>query len=121
MRPCTFEEPNGNITILKEIINPIFPAARNCAVPACESCMLERAKKRLTNNNKVNPLAEKVGALLCDKIKVGDFFQLVNLFVRLLVVYLLVMVGSRVIVVFKEILFIFMPLLVWFGLKIKSI
>ena len=39
MRPRKFEEPNGNITILPEIINPKSPAARNYAVPACESCM----------------------------------------------------------------------------------
>ena len=53
----TFEEPNGNRTILLDIINPKFPAARNCSVPACESCMLERAKKHSTNTKKVKPLA----------------------------------------------------------------
>ena len=73
MRPRTFEEPNGNINILPEIINPKFPAARNCAVPECESCMLARYKKRLTKNKKVKYLAEKEGALSCDKIEVGDF------------------------------------------------
>ena len=59
MRTRTFEEPNGNRTILPSIINPKFTAVRNCSVPACESCMLERAKKRSTNTKKVNPLAEK--------------------------------------------------------------
>ena len=59
MRKRTFEEPNGNRTILPSIINPKFTAARNCSVPACESCMLERAKKRSTNTKKFNPLAEK--------------------------------------------------------------
>ena len=61
MRPRTFEKPNGNINILPAMINPKFLAARNCAVPSCESCMLERAKKRSANTNKVNPPAEKEG------------------------------------------------------------
>ena len=56
-----------------------------------------------------------------DKIDVGDFFQLINLFVRLLVVYLLVMGGSEVIAIFKQVLFTMIPLLVCFGLKIKSL
>ena len=49
MKPRTFEEPNGNITILPEIINTKFPVARNYSVPACESCMVAIAKKRSTN------------------------------------------------------------------------
>ena len=56
MKPCTFEEPSGNRTILLEIINPKFSAARNFGVPACESCMLERAKSRSTNTKKFKPL-----------------------------------------------------------------
>ena len=43
INPCAFEEPNGSINILPEIINPKFPAVRNYAVPACEFCMLEIA------------------------------------------------------------------------------
>ena len=73
MRPCKFEEPNGNITILTAIINPKFPAKRNCAVPACEYCILERSKKRSANTKKVKPLEEKEGDLLRDKIEVGYF------------------------------------------------
>ena len=90
MRTVTVEEPNGNRTILPAIINPKFTAAINCEVPACGSFMLAIAKKRSTNTNKVNSLAEKEGDLPRDKIEVGDFFQLVNVFVRLLVVYLLI-------------------------------
>ena len=67
-----FKEPNGNIIILP-VINPKFPDARNCAVPACESCILTRSKKRSTNNKKVKPLAEKEGTLWRDKIEVGYF------------------------------------------------
>ena len=56
-----------------------------------------------------------------DKIEFGDLFQMINLFVRLLVVYILVTGESKVIVIFKEALFIIMLLLVWFGFKIKSL
>ena len=73
MRPRTFKEPNGNITIMKAIINLKFSAARNFAVPACESFMLVRSNKRLTNTNKVKPRGEKEGALLRDKTEVGYF------------------------------------------------
>ena len=77
MRPRTFEEPNGNINILPDIINPKFTSARNCAVAACKSCMLKISNKLLTNNKKVNPLSEKEGALSHNKIEVGDLFQLI--------------------------------------------
>ena len=121
MKPRTFEEKNDNITILPEIINTRFIAARNCAVPACDSCMLERYKKRSTNNKKVKPIPEKEGALLRHKIEVGYFFQLINLFVRLLAVCLMVMGGSHMVVIIKELLFTMIMLLVLFGLKIKSL
>ena len=55
------------------------------------------------------------------KLRLETLFQLIKLFVRLLVLCLMVVGGSQVIVVFKEVLFIMMLLLVWFGLKIKSI
>ena len=55
------------------------------------------------------------------KLRLDILFQQINLFVRILVVYLLVMVGSQVIVVFKEVIFIMIPILVWFGFKIKSL
>ena len=71
MKPRTFEETTGNRTIMPAIINPKFPAVRSCVVPACESCMLERAKKRSTNTNKFKHLAEKEGSLSGDKSLVG--------------------------------------------------
>ena len=82
---------------------------------------MARSKKHSINTKKVKPLAENEGALSRDKIEVGDFFQLIIFFVRLLVVYLQVMGGSQVIFVSKEVPFITMLLLVWFGLKIKSL
>ena len=69
----TFKEPKGNRNILPEIINPKFPSASNCAVPACKSCMLEISKKSPTNTKKVKPLAEKEGSLSRDKIEIGYF------------------------------------------------
>ena len=57
MKPRKYEQQNDNITILPEIINPKFPATRNCAVPLYEPCMVVRSNKCLTNINKFNPLA----------------------------------------------------------------
>ena len=75
MKYFTFEEPNGNRTILPVIMKPKLPDARNCAVPARESSGLARAKKRLTNANKVKPLVGKDGDFWRDKIEVGGFFN----------------------------------------------
>ena len=46
------------------------------------------------------------------KLRLKFVFRLINLFVGLLVLYLLVMVGGHVLVLFKEVLFLMMPLLV---------
>ena len=62
------------------IINTKFTAAKHFAVSACEYCMFARAKKRLDNTKKVNPLAENEGELQCDKIEVGDFVSTDQLF-----------------------------------------
>ena len=59
MRPRKFEEPNGNITILTSIINTTFLAAINCALPECESCMLEKSTKRSIKTKKIKPLDER--------------------------------------------------------------
>ena len=82
MKPRTFGEPNVNITIIPVIINTKFPAARNCALPACESCMLDKSKKRSTNNKKVKPLAEKEGDLSRDKVEVEYFVSTDKLFCK---------------------------------------
>ena len=73
MRPRTFEEPNDNITILPELINTKFTSAINFTVIACESCMLTGDKKRSDSTNKVNPIPEKEGYFLRDKIEVRYF------------------------------------------------
>ena len=73
--------------------------------------MFKRAKKRSKNTKKVKPLTKKEGALFRDKIEVVDFVSTYRFSVRLLVIYLLVMGGVQVIVVFKEVLFIIMNIL----------
>ena len=86
MRPLTYGELNSNRLVLPPIVKPKFPTAKNCVIPACESCMLARARKRPTNVNKVKPLLEKEEALSWNKLEVGQLFQLSNSFARLLAV-----------------------------------
>ena len=83
--------------------------------------MLARFKKHLTNTKQFKPLVKQLGDFSRDKIEVKYFVSTDNVFVRLLAVYLLVLGGNKVIVVFKEVLFIMMLLIDWFGLKIKSL
>ena len=84
--------------------------------------MLARSKKYSTNTKKVKPLAENEGSLLRDKIEAGVFFSADKCFCKtsghLPTGY---GGGVQVIAVFKEALSIMMSLLVWFGLKIKSL
>jgi hypothetical protein len=49
MRERTFEEPLGQCTILPPIIKSKFPSAWNCIIPACQSCLLARARRRTPN------------------------------------------------------------------------
>ena len=56
MKPRKCEQPNDNRTILPEIINIKFPAARNFTVPSYEPCMVARSKNCLTNIYKFKPL-----------------------------------------------------------------
>ncbi len=43
MRECTYEDPKGRHTILPPIIKPKFPSAKNCVIPACQSCLIAQA------------------------------------------------------------------------------
>ena len=54
------------------------------------------------------------------KFRLNILFQIITLIVRLLFVYLLFMRGGHVIIVIKEVIFIMIPPLVLYGLKIKS-
>jgi hypothetical protein len=72
MGECPYEDPMGRRTILPPIIQPEFPSARNCVVPACQSCLIARAQKWSTNEAKMKAIPESEGALNCDKYEVGD-------------------------------------------------
>ncbi len=73
MREQQLEEPNGTRSVLPPIICAKFPTASKCAVPACESCLLARAKKRVVGVAKVKAIPKKEGILARDKYEVGDF------------------------------------------------
>jgi len=73
MRERTYEDPLGRRTILPPMIKPKFPSARNCVVPACQSCLIVRARKRSPNVVKTKVIPEREGALSRDKYEVGDF------------------------------------------------
>ena len=49
------------------IIQPKFATAEKCAVPVCESCLLDSAKKRSTGVAKKKAVPEKKGTLSRDK------------------------------------------------------
>ena len=63
------------------------------------------------------------GRELCPviKLRLHILFELINVFVRLLYIYLLVMLGSQVIIFLKQVLFIMITLIFWFGLKTKGL
>jgi len=63
----------GRRIILPPIIQPKFPSARNCVVPACQSCLIAWARKRLPKVAKTKAIPKREGALSCDKYDVGDF------------------------------------------------
>jgi hypothetical protein len=63
----------GRRTILPPIIKPKFPSASNCVVPACQSCLNARARKRSTNVATTKAIPQSEGALSRDKYEVGDF------------------------------------------------
>ena len=73
MRPRTFEEPNSNTAILPVIINRKFRSARNCAVRACESCMLARAKNPSINFKKVKQKRTELCRVI--KLRLEILFQ----------------------------------------------
>ena len=68
-----YHDAEGVTTILPAIIKPKFLTARNCVVPACQSCLLARARKRSTKVSRTQPLDDKEGALTRDQYETGDF------------------------------------------------
>jgi len=74
-REQKLEEPNGTCSVLPPIIQAKFPTSSKCAVPAYESCLLARAKKRSVGIAKVKAVPEKEGILASDKYEAGDFIS----------------------------------------------
>ena len=75
MKPQQIEEPDGSISVMAPVISTNLPTAATCAIPACESCLLGRAKKWSAGVNKIQPVLDKEGILSRDKYEVGDFFS----------------------------------------------
>ena len=73
MRENLYEEPNSNRTVLPLVIKYKFTTTKNCAIPVCVSCLLDRSKKRSHGVTKSNALPEKQGYLTIYKYDVGDF------------------------------------------------
>ena len=73
MKPQQIEEPDGYRSVMSPVISPKLPTADTCSIPAYESCLLGRAKKRSAGVNKRQPVLDKKGLLSRDKYEVGDF------------------------------------------------
>ena len=52
-------EPDGTIYVMTPVIFPKLATAATCAVPACESCLFGRAKKRSPGVSKVKHVTDK--------------------------------------------------------------
>ena len=68
-----YHDAEGVTTILPAIIKPKFSTSRNCVVPACQSCLLARARKRSTKVSRMHSLEDKEGILTRDQYETGDF------------------------------------------------
>ena len=82
MKPQQIEEPDGFRSFMAPFISPKLPTEAICAIPACESCLLGRAKKRSAGANKRQPVLDKEGLLSRKKYEVGDFVSTDKFVVR---------------------------------------
>ena len=82
MKPQQIEKPDGSRSIIAPFISPKRPPALTCAIPACEYCLLGRAKKRSAGVNKRQPVLDKEGLLSRYQYEVGDFVSTDQFFVR---------------------------------------
>ena len=73
MNPQQVVEPDGTIYVINPVISPKLSTAATCAVPACESCLLGRAKKRSPGVSKAKHIPYKEGIIAREKYEVGDF------------------------------------------------
>ena len=58
---------------MSPVISPKLPTAATCAIPAYESCLMGRVKKRSTGVNKRQPVLDKEGLQSRDKYEVEGF------------------------------------------------
>ena len=112
MKPQQVVDLYGTRYVMAPVIFPKLAIAATCAVPACESCLLGRAKKRSPGVAKVNHIPEKGGILSHDKYEVGAFSPLINLLYAHLEDFQLNMDASVAKIAFATIPFIMMPRLV---------
>ena len=82
MKPQQIEEPDGSRSVMAPVISPKLPTAATCAIPACESCLLGRAKKCSAGMNKRQAVLYKEGLLSRYKYEVGDFVSTDQFVVR---------------------------------------
>ena len=75
MKPKQVVDPNGTKSVMATVIFPRLSTATTCEVPACESLLLGRYKKRSPCVSKVNHVRDKEVILARDKYEVGYFFS----------------------------------------------
>ena len=63
MTPQQVKETVGTKHVMAPIIQPKFATAAKCAVPVCESCLLDRTKKISSGVAKKKAVSEKNGIL----------------------------------------------------------
>ena len=73
MKPQQVVETDGTRSIMDPVISPKLDTSAICVVPACESCLLGRAKKSSPGVSKVKNVPEKEGIIACNKYEVGYF------------------------------------------------
>ena len=112
MKPQQVVDLYGTRSVMAPAILPKLATAATSAAPACESCLLGRAKKRSPGVAKVKHVPEKEGILAHDKYEVGDFSPLINSLYAHLEDIQLKMDASVAKIVFVTIPFIMMPRLV---------
>ena len=60
---------------MTQVIFPKIPTAATCAVPARESCLLGRSKKRSSGVSKANHVPDKDGIIARKNYEVGYFIS----------------------------------------------
>ena len=82
MKPQPIEEPDESRSVMAPVISPKLPTATTCSIPACESCLMGRAKKRSAGVKRRHPVLDKAGLLSRYKYEVGYFVSTNQFVVR---------------------------------------